>query len=74
MENRGIQISRNKTNYLLVTDEGREQGTNENARDVIPDGQPMERVRKYRCLRSTVAEERNEDLEVNRRIQEGWKN
>ena len=74
LESRGMRISRSKTEYLRMTDEDQVQDQDGNRRSINLDGQPMNRTRDFRYLGSTVTEDGNEELEVTRRIQAGWRN
>ena len=72
LESRGMRISRSKTEYMVMTDQ--DQGRNRNTRSMTLDGQPLNSVRDFRYLGSTVAADGKEEVEVTRRIQAGWKN
>ena len=66
MEERGLKISRNKTEYL---------GCNEHQDAYIHlQGETVKRVMTFTYLGSTLAEDGELDAEVTHRVQSGWKN
>ena len=66
MEERGLKISRRKTEYL---------GGNEHHDAVIHlQGETVKTVKTFTYLGSTLAEDGELDAEVNHRVQSGWKN
>ena len=74
LESRGLKISRSKTVYMEMIDEDNEQDRDRDVRNITLDGQPMNKVRDFRYLGSSIAEDGGEEVEVTRRIQAGWKN
>ena len=66
MEERGLKISRRKTEYL---------GCNEHQdAEIQLQGEPLKRVKTFTYLGSTLAEDGELDAEVTHRVQSGWKN
>ena len=68
MEERGLKISRRKTEYL---------GCNEHQDAEIHlqgESPPVKRVKTFTYLGSTLAEDGELDAEVTHRVQSGWKN
>ncbi len=66
LEDRGLKISRKKTEYLRFL-EGRDE-------EVRLQGEIIKRVDKFKYLGSTVAEDGSLDAEIAHRIQCGWRN
>ena len=66
LEDRGLKISRKKTEYLRFCEEG--------DTEVRLQGEILKRVDRFKYLGSTVAEDGELDGEINHRIQSGWKN
>ena len=66
LEDRGLKVSRSKTEYLSFNDES--------VGDVRLEGNTMKRVGNFNYLGSTVAENGDLDREITHRIQAGWKN
>ena len=66
LEDRGLKISRKKTEYLRFCEEGDEE--------VRLQGEILKRVDSFKYLGSTVAQDGELDAEINHRIQSGWKN
>ena len=65
MEERGLNISRRKTEYL---------GCNEHQyAEIQLQGETVKRVKTFKYLGSTLAEDGELDVEVTRRVQSGWK-
>ena len=66
MEERGLKISRRKTEYL---------GCNEHQDEEIHlQGETVKRVKTFTYMGSTVAGDGELDAEVTNRVQNGWKN
>ena len=66
MEERGLKISRRKTEYL---------GCNEHQYvEIRLQGETVKRVKTFTYLGSTLAEDGELDAEVTHRVQSGWKN
>ena len=66
MEERGLKISRRKTEYL---------GCNEHQdAEIQLQGEPLKRVKAFTYLGSTLAEDGELDADVTHRVQSGWKN
>ena len=66
MEERGLKISRKKTEYL---------GCNEHqGAEIHSQGDTVKRVNTFTYLGSTLAEDGELDAEVTNRVQSGWKN
>ena len=66
MEERGLKISRRKTEYL---------GCNEHQyAEIKLQGETLKRVKTFTYLGSTLAEDGELDAEVTHRVQSGWKN
>ena len=66
MEERGLKIIRNKTEYL---------GCNEHQdAEIQLQGEPLKRVKTFTYLASTLAEDGELDAEVTNRVQSGWNN
>ena len=66
MEERGLKISRRKTEYL---------GCNEHQdAEIQLQGETVKRVETFTYLGSTLAEDGELDAEVTSRVQSGWKN
>ena len=66
MEERGLTISRRKTEYL---------GCNEHQdAEIQLQGETVKRVKTLTYLGSTLAEDGELDAEVTHRVQSGWKN
>ncbi len=66
LEDRGLKISRKKTEYLRFLD-GRDE-------EVRLQGEIIKIVDRFKYLGSTVAEDGNLDAEIAHRIQCGWRN
>ena len=66
LEDRGLKVSRSKTEYLSFNDES--------VGDVTLQGNNMKRVGSFKYLGSIVAENGDLDVEIAHRIQAGWKN
>ena len=66
MEDRGLKISRKKTEYLRLKD-------SENG-EVRLQGEKLKRVEKFKYLGSSVSEDGELGAEITHRIQAGWKN
>ncbi|XP_068234135.1 uncharacterized protein [Palaemon carinicauda] len=66
MANKGLKISRKKTDYLRLKDW--ENG------EVSLQGERFKRVENFKYIGSTVAEDGDLLAEINHRIQAGWKN
>ena len=66
MEDRGLKISRKKTEYLRLKD-------SENG-EVSLQGEVLKRVEKFKYSGSTVAEDGDLEAEITNRVQAGWKN
>ena len=66
MEERGLKISRRKTEYL---------GCHEHQdAEIQLQGETLKRVKTFTYLGSTLAEDGELDAEVTHRVQSGWKN
>ena len=66
MEERGLKISRRKSEYL---------GCNEHQdAEIQLQGETVKRVNTFTYLGSTLAEDGELDAEVTHRVQSGWKN
>ena len=66
MEERGLKISRRKTEYL---------GCSEHQfAEIQLHGEAVKRVKTFPYLESTLAEDGELDAEVTHRVQSGWKN
>ena len=66
MEERGLKISRKKTEYL---------GCNEHQyAEIHLQGETVKRMKTFTYLGSTLAEDGELDAEVTHRVQSGWKN
>ena len=66
LEDRGLKISRKKTEYLRFCEGG--DG------EVRLQGEILKRVDRFKYLGSTVAEDGELDAEIDHRVQSGWKN
>ena len=66
LEERGLKISRKKTEYLKFCDE--------RDMEIRLQGEILKRVDKFKYLGSTVSENEELDAEISQRIQSGWKN
>ncbi len=65
LEDRGMKVSRQKTEYLCMGDQDRE-------RNVEMQGVKLKRVQEFKYLGSTVQSDGAADKEVGKRIQAGW--
>ena len=66
MEERGLKIIRNKTEYF---------GCNEHQdAEIHLQGETVKRMKTFRYLGSTLVEDGELDAEVTNRVQSGWKN
>ena len=65
MEERGLKISRRKTEYRCNEHQDAE---------IQLQGEPLKRVKTFTYLGSTLAEDGELDAEVTHRVQSGWKN
>ena len=70
MEDRGLNINREKTVYLMFNVDGNLDGNS----DINLQGQNLERVNTYKYLGASLAENGDLDAEMTHRIQSGWKN
>ena len=66
LEDRGLKISRKKTEYLRFNDD--------EDSDVVMEGEALNGVEKFKYLGSTVASDGNLDAEITHRVQAGWGN
>lgn len=66
MEDRGLKISRKKTEYLRFNEDRNTE--------ISVQGTRLKRVDKFKYLGSTVAEDGNLDAEITNRVQSGWRN
>ena len=66
MEDRGLKISRKKTEYLRFNEDRNTE--------ISVQGTGLKRVDKLKYLGSTVAEDGNLDAEITNRVQSGWRN
>ena len=66
LEERGLKISRKKTEYMKFCDE--------RDLEVRLQGELLKRVDKFKYLGSTVAHDGELDAEISHRIQSGWRN
>ena len=66
MEERGLKISRRKTEYLVCNE-------HQDA-EIHLQGETVQRVKTFTHLGSTLAEDGELDAEVTHRVQSGWKN
>ena len=66
LEDRGLKISRKKTEYLRFNED--------QDSDIVMDGERLNRVGKFKYLGSTVAGDGNLDAEITHRVQAGWRN
>ncbi|XP_063615410.1 uncharacterized protein LOC134788449 [Penaeus indicus] len=71
MEDRGMKVSRQKTEYLKLKAKG-EGGDNEGDTEVKLQGEAVAQVREFKYLGSIVEEDGGSDKEVTKRIQAGW--
>ncbi|XP_063615413.1 uncharacterized protein LOC134788453 [Penaeus indicus] len=71
MEDRGMKVSRQKTEYLKLKAKG-EGGDNEEDTEVKLQGEAIAQVREFKYLGSIVQEDGGSDKEVTKRIQAGW--
>ena len=71
MEDRGMKLSRQKTEYLKLKAKG-EGGDNEEDTEVKLQGEAIAQVREFKYLGSIVQEDGGSDKEVTKRIQAGW--
>ena len=67
MEDRGLKISRKKTEYMVFNRE-------EEVGDVILLGEKLERVNIFKYLGSHITSDGTLDSEINHRVQSGWVN
>ena len=67
MEDRGLKISRKKTEYMVFNGE-------EGLEDILLAGEKVKNVDIFRYLGSHLTSDRNLDPEINYRIQSGWRN
>ena len=65
LEGRGMKVSRSKTEYLCIN------GGNDDKTAKIEDTK-VSRVKKFKCLGSTVQENGSCEMEVKKRVQAGW--
>ena len=65
MENRGLKVSRQKTEYLCI-------GERAIAGEVRMQGERLKEVEEFKYLGSTVQKTGGSDKEVSKRIQAGW--
>ena len=70
MEDRGLNINREKTVYLRFNVDGNLDGNS----DINLQGQNLEQVNTYKYLGATLAENGDLDAEMTHRIQSGWTN
>ena len=68
LEDRGMKISRRKTEYLQLNTQANDR------EDLELDGENIRRVDKFKYLGSLVDETGNVEGEIKSRIQSGWKN
>ena len=68
LEDRGMKISRTKTEYLQLSTH-----MNDNE-DIVLDGEIIKKVERFKYLGSLVEETGNVEGEIKCRIQSGWKN
>ena len=66
IEDRGLKISRKKTEYMRVNED--------QDSEISLQGERLNRVDKFRYLGSMVAEDGDLKAEITHRIQSGWKN
>lgn len=66
MEDRGLKISRKKTEYLRCNEN--------NDLEIRLQGETVKRVKTFKYLGSTLADDGELDAEVTHRVQSGWKN
>ena len=66
MEERGLKISRKKTEYLGCNDH--------QYADILLQGETLKRVKTFTYLGSRLEEDGELDAEVTHRVQSGWKN
>lgn len=66
MEDRGLKISRKKTEYLRFSEDQNSE--------ISLEGERLKRVEKFKYLGSVVTEDGELDVEINHRIQAGWRN
>lgn len=66
LEDRGLKISRKKTEYLTSCEDGNHE--------IRLQDELLKRVQHFRYLGSTVAENGELDAEITHRIQSGWRN
>ena len=66
LEDRGLKISRKKTEYLRFNDD--------QDSDIVMDGETLNRVEKFKYLASKVASDGNLDAEITHRVQAAWSN
>ena len=65
MENRGLKVSRQKTEYLCMGEPGTTGG-------VWMEGERLKEAKEFKYLGSTVQQSGDSDKEVIKRIQAGW--
>ena len=65
MENRGLKVSRQKTEYLCMGEPG-------TAGEVWMEGERLKETKEFKYLGSTVQQSGGSDKEVVKRIQAGW--
>ena len=65
MENRGLKVSRQKTEYLCMGEPG-------TAGEVWMEGERLKEAKEFKYLGSTVQQSEGSDKEVVKRIQAGW--
>ena len=66
LEDRGLKISRGKTEYLRFN---QDQDT-----EICMEGVKLNRVGNFKYLGSKVASNGNMDVEIMHRVQKGWRN
>ena len=66
LEDRGLKISRKKTEYLRFNED--------HESEIVMDREKLNRVEKFKYLGSTVAKDGNLDVEIAHRVQAGWRN
>ena len=69
MEDRRLKINRRKTVYLRFNGDGNLDGNS----DINLQGQNLERVKTFKYLGVTLAENGDLDVEMTHRIQSGWR-
>ena len=69
MEERGLEINRNKTGYLRFNVDGNLDGNS----DINIKGENLKRVNTFKYVGATLADNEDLDAEMTHRIQAGWK-